>query len=447
MSTVRLHLKYCILNGIGVVLGMLSAPSAFPAQSPQTPLAGSKIPQFTQAIARVTDMQPVILTEAQLTFTMCEFDAKVLPPGTPLVDNPTGSTRVWGYINGTTACPTAIPSAQSYLGPVVVATRNQPAEINYVNNLGFANTTQVLAYKYSTDLTLHWADPLGTNPMDGDPLPAESNACNMAGVPAYLSACAQNYAGPIPAVPHVHGGEVPPVLDGGPDAWWTSDGSVKGHGYYTKAGAAANAAVYRYPNGQQAAPIWFHDHTLGATRLNVYMGLAGAYVITDPNLPLPAGMTSIGLLNGPGNPPTQELLIPLVLQDRMFDTNGQLFFPADSAGGELESPNPDHPYWVPEFGGDTIVVNGKAWPFAEVQAKRYRFLFVNGSNARTYEMFLTNPVTKANGPAMWVISTDGGYLDNPVKVDPNAPKGQPQRLVMMPGERYEVIIDFGGLEC
>ena len=111
----------------------------------------------------------------------------------------------------------------------------------------------------------------------------------------------------------------------------------------------------------------------------------------------------------------------------MFDTNGQLFFPGDSAGGVLWSLNPEHPYWVPEFTGDTIVVNGKAWPFLNVQPKRYRFLFLNGSNARTYEINLQAP--------MWVIGTDGGYLDAPVPV---------KKLVMMPGERYEVIIDFAG---
>jgi FtsP/CotA-like multicopper oxidase with cupredoxin domain len=147
----------------------------------------------------------------------------------------------------------------------------------------------------------------------------------------------------------------------------------KGHGYYTVPGASVNASLYKYPNVQEAAPIWFHDHTLGATRLNVYAGLAGAYYIVDPTLNLPANLQ-----------PVSEV-VPLVLQDRMFDTNGQLFFQADSAGGLLWATNPEHPYWSPEFVGDTIVVNGKAWPYLNVQAKRYRFLFLNGSNARTYK--------------------------------------------------------------
>ena len=85
-------------------------------------------------------------------------------------------------------------------------------------------------------------------------------------------------------MPHLHGGYVPPTLDGGPDAWFTSDGAYQGHGYYTHPGvpAAGNECVYRYPNVQEAALIWFHDHLLGGTRINVYCGLAGAYPLIDP---------------------------------------------------------------------------------------------------------------------------------------------------------------------
>ena len=108
-------------------------------------------------------------------------------------------------------------------------------------------------------------------------------------------------------------------------------------------------------------------------------------------------------------------------------------------------PNPEHPFWVPEFIGDTIAVNGKTWPYLEVEPKRYRFLFLNGSNARGYKMFLVNPVTKVQGPAIWQIGTDGGYLDSPVKIDPNAPKGKLRQLLVLPGERADVIIDFADL--
>ncbi len=146
--------------------------------------------------------------------------------------------------------------------------------MKFVNNLGSAAETNVLAYKYGTDQTLHWADPLDN----------EANMWNhMAMPPAPGSEGAENYLGPIPACVHLHGGEVPPQLDGGPDAWFTSDGPYKGHGFYSRDGAAAtNYNIYRYPNSQEGSLIWFHDHTLGATRLNVYCGLAGGYLVLDP---------------------------------------------------------------------------------------------------------------------------------------------------------------------
>ena len=390
--------------------------SATAAQSLQVPLAGKMIPQFVQPLPLLNvagGTMATVFGNTDLTIRMCEFDAQVLPPPLP-------ATRVWGYIVGTT-CPTT--KQDTYIGPVIVNTRGSSTNITWVNELGSADTTGVLAYRYSTDLTLHWADPLNE----------EANMCNhMYWYPTPGSPCAQNYAGPIPAVPHLHGGEVPPQLDGGPDAWFTSSGGYKGHGYYSAEGANANEAIYKYPNTQEASPIWFHDHALGVTRLSVYAGLAGAYLIPDPNLTLPAGLHPAGLSRGTDN----EYTVPIVLQDRTFDTNGQLFMQSDSAGGLLWATNPEHPYWTPEFVGDTIVVNGKVWPYLNVEPKRYRFWFINGSNARTYEMFLIDPLKVAVPPNMWVIATDGGYLDAPVQL---------KKLVMMPGERYEVIVDFAGV--
>ena len=377
----------------------------------QTPLPGAAIPQFVDPLPIPT----IVSGGSDLTLRMCEFKASVLPTGT-FAPGVAPETWVWGY--SPTACPQT--TQPTYIGPVIVATRNTPTKITFLNELGTTATSRLLAYTRSTDQTLHWADPL-----NGETNHCAHLAAMFPGQPP-VGECAANYAGPIPAVVHLHGGEVPPQLDGGPDAWFTSDGSRRGHGFYSFPGTgAANDAVYRYPNTQEAAPIWFHDHTLGATRLNVYAGLAGGYVLTDP----------------PNEPANLPPIVPLVIQDRSFDTTGQLYFHA----GVPFTPNPDHPYWVPEFTGDTIAVNGKVWPFFNVEPKRYRFLFLNGSNARTYELFLTNPVTKLNGPALWQVATDGGYLDFPVRIDPNAPKGQLQKLVIMPGERADVIVDFAGL--
>jgi FtsP/CotA-like multicopper oxidase with cupredoxin domain len=399
-----------------VALAFLSGGPALADGDEQIPLSPTAIPQFVDplpGLAIADGTQPV-------TLTMCEFKANVLPTGT-FAPGVAPETWVWGYIVGT-ECPST--TRNTYLGPVIIAQRNLPTMMTFINNLGYVSTSHLLAYKNSTDQTLHWADPLNK----------EANACSEEsidneGMPP-VGECAEHYDGPIPAVVHLHGGDLPPVLDGGPDALFTSDGLYQGHGYYSfpgTGGPGSNMAVYRYPNNQEPAPIWFHDHTLGATRLNVYAGLAGGYLITDPT------DTSI-----PSNLPGP---IPLVIQDRMFDKQGQLFFPA----GTPFVPNPDHPFWVPEFTGNVMAVNGHVWPYLDVEPRRYRFLIVNGSNARTYELFLTDQVGKAKGPALCQIGTDGGYLDFPVKIDPSAPGNQLQKLLLMPGQRADVIVDFAGL--
>jgi len=406
-----------IALSVALLLAALTGVPAMSEEGEQIPIAPTSIPQFVDPLPIPTIVDG---TQGELTLTMCEFKANVLSTGT-FAPGVMPETWVWGYIPGT-VCPTT--TQPTYTGPVVIAQRGVPLKATFVNNLGYASTTNVLAYKNSTDQTLHWADPLNK----------EANACsheammNM-GMPP-VGECAENYSGPVAAVVHLHGGDVPPELDGGPDAWYTSDGLYQGHGYHSfpgTGGPGSNAAVYRYPNEQEPALIWFHDHTLGATRLNVYAGLAGGYLMIDPS------DTSI-----PANLPGP---VPLVIQDRMFDKDGQLFFPA----GEEFIPNPDHPYWVPEFTGDTIAVNGHTWPYLNVEPKRYRFLIINGSNARTYELFLTDAVTKAKGPAFWQIGTDGGFLDYPVLIDPAGPGNQLKKLRMMPGERADIIVDFAGL--
>lgn len=382
------------------------------AQSLQIPLAASSIPQFVEPLPDLLGADELIVyPTSQVQLEMREHKTNVLPAGA--VPGYSG-TWVWSYLQPGQA------TRSSYLGPVIIAKPGVPLEIKYSNMLGYSQSTNISAYKYSTDQTLHWADPLN----DG------ANMWNHMSVPPEPGqAGAENYDGPIPACPHLHGGYVPPVLDGGPDAWFTSDGAYHGLGYYTypKRRVKPWECVYRYPNTQEPTLVWFHDHTLGATRLNVYCGLAGGYLLADLSDPYIKQLPQ---------------LVPLVIQDRMFDTEGQLFFPADDAGGTLWALNPEHPYWVPEFIGDVICVNGKTWPYLQVDQKRYTFLIINGSNARTYEMSLIDPVTGNPGPAMWVVGTDGGLLNFPAKIDPTAQSNN--KLLMMPGERYWVIIDFRG---
>jgi FtsP/CotA-like multicopper oxidase with cupredoxin domain len=394
------------------------------AAAAQLPLAGSAIPQFVDPLPLLSvaggPVETIIAGANEISLTMKEFQANVMPSTFVPASGEYTGTWVWGYRAGIEPDN----PAGTYIGPVIVATRGMPTQVRFINAL----SADHVAWRDWTDQTLHWADPLHEG----------ANMCAHSIVPGQppTGDCGEHYMGPLPAVPHLHGAETPPVLDGGPDAWFVNDGSHKGLAYYTKAGAAANEAIYRYLNTQEAAPLWFHDHVLGATRIGVYAGQAGAYALIDPTVQLPSGLHPVGLQQG-NDASTVEYLIPLVLQDRMFDTNGQLFFPNTGI-------NPEHPFWIPEFIGDTVVVNGKVWPFLNVQAKRYRFLFINGSNARTYAVFLVNPDTKAMGPPIWQISTDGGYLDAPVKIDPNV---KPlDKLLLMPGERAGVIIDFAGFQ-
>jgi spore coat protein A len=369
--------------------------------APPVTLNPTNIPQFVDPLPLLDvqsgTIETVVSPQTEVPIYMKEFKANILPAATKLPKKGAyGGTWVWGYRKAD-----ATATKDTYIGPVFVVERFSPTQVQWWNKLPASSaTSQVLFWQGATDRTLHWADPLN----QGHQM--------------------TNYSGPIPAVVHLHGGEVPPQLDGGPDSWFVSDGSAKfGHSYHTKPGGstANNQATYNYPNSQEAAPIWFHDHALGITRLNVYAGMAGGYIITDPD----ANPPSLSVLNNAAK------IIPIVIQDRMFDVNGQLFFP--SAGI-----NPEHPFWVPEFVGDVIVVNGKSWPFLNVGLNTYRFLFLNGSNARAYELDLFDRATGLPGPPMWVIGTDGGYLDNPVMLDP----ALKQKLIIMPGERYEVIVDF-----
>ena len=431
-TTMKMRFRAVFTHFVAIAALML-APAAQGALAVQgTPLPGNKIPQFVDPLP-VLDLNPqsttgiatVIAGPGEIKLNMVEFKANIMPSTFVPATGPGTYTGTWtfGYRVST---PFPASAAETPVGPVVVATRGIPTQIRYVNNL----TTQGIAWRDWTDLSLHSAFHQAV----GEMMPMPGNT--------------MQYMGPVLAVPHLHGGEDPAIIDGGPEAWFASDqpgmapiSVLQGPAYYggtDVAGAGAdppawNEAIYRYPNTQEAAPLWFHDHLLGGTRLNAtYGGLAGAYALVDPALSLPAGLDPVGLGG--------RLLVPLVIQDRMFDTNGQLFFPNIGI-------NAEHPYWVPEFVGDTIVVNGKVWPYFNVDRQRYRFYVINGSNSRPYDMFLQDLISKVKGPRLWVLATDGGYLDTPVLIDPNATGNQvkagvQKSLMMMPGERYEIIVDF-----
>jgi spore coat protein A, manganese oxidase len=193
----------------------------------------------------------------------------------------------------------------------------------------------------------------------------------------------------VRTVVHLHGGRVPAESDGYPESWY----------------GPGKAASYSYPNGQDAAMLWYHDHAMGIERLNVYAGLFGAYLIRDSN--------EDGL-----NLPRGKYEVPLLLCDRMLRRDGQLYYPI--------SLNPEGP-WVPEVFGDCFLVNGKLLPYLEVEPRKYRFRILNASNARFFRL------TLENGQSFHQIGTDQGFLSAPVEV---------KRLQLAGGERSDVIVDF-----
>jgi FtsP/CotA-like multicopper oxidase with cupredoxin domain len=379
----------------------------------QIPLNPKNVPQFVDPMPHFAGVRIDARSGGTLTVTARPnvqtplSTGTILATGTIGVTPGVGMTRVWGYEIAQAGGETR---PVNWPGFTVEAQVGKELTMNYVNGLGgetYANVGLIV------DQTLHWASPGG--------MPANPTT---------------PYTGAPPIVVHLHGGEVPSAYDGGPDSWFMAGAAgEKGSGYVTN--------VFTYPNAQEEATIWFHDHALGATRLNVYAGMAAFYLLRGPNeeaakLPgwsgdnLVAERNLLGVLAGRTYRPEIEIAI----QDRMFDDQGQLYFPAN-----LLAPNPTiHPYWVPEFVGDIITVNGKTWPYQSVEPRRYRFRVLNGSNARFYELALVDAVAGTPGPAIWQIGTDGGLLDRPVKLDP----ALGQKLILAPGERADIIIDFNG---
>ncbi|MFI6870536.1 multicopper oxidase family protein [Nocardia sp. NPDC050406] len=197
---------------------------------------------------------------------------------------------------------------------------------------------------------------------------------------------------------HLHGGANAPDADGHPLIAWRNGGR----------------ATYSYSNRQEAATLWYHDHAMGITRLNIQAGLAGMYYVRDE--------FDTGRPDNPLGLPAGEFEIPLIVQDRTFNPDGSiqpmvaLYIPEGyNQSGQL---------------GDVACVNGKVWPFLEVRRTLYRFRLLNGSNSRPYIFELSN------GMPFHAIGTELGLLDAPVGT---------ASIRVSPGERVDLLIDFSGL--
>jgi FtsP/CotA-like multicopper oxidase with cupredoxin domain len=187
----------------------------------------------------------------------------------------------------------------------------------------------------------------------------------------------------VPTVVHLHGGVTPPESDGFP-----TDHIMPGA-----------SRTYTYPNEGRAATLWYHDHVMDHTGRNVYMGLAGLYLLADD------GEASLRL-------PADRYDIPILIQDRLFDAEGAFVY--------------DTFRHLAAKGG-TMLVNGAPWPRLDVATRKYRLRMVNGSNATPLRLALSS------GQPMIQIATDGGLLPKPVAS---------ASIPLAMAERVEVVVDF-----
>ena len=309
-------------------------------------------------------------------------------------------TKLWGYADATTG-------THRHLGPVIVAQRGTPVRLTLTNYLP----------------PVH-------------PLPVDTSLPGAELPPNRLAL-------------HLHGGLTPWLSDGGPFSWFGADGT-----YGPSAVSVPDMGVppegsfnYYYPNDQSARMVWYHDHAVGITRLNAYAGLASAYVIRDLN---EAALVASGAV------PSQE--IPVVVQDKTFKAvadawggPGDLWYPseydpADLGPATLPLPSPS---CVPEFFGDTMLVNGVVYPTTHVEQRRYRLRVLNACNARFLTLRLfhargttfpdsAEPNLRQPGPSFVQIANEGGFLSAPVLLDGS----RNATLLLAPAERADLIVDF-----
>ncbi len=252
----------------------------------------------------------------------------------------------------------------------------------------------------------------------------------------------------IPIVTHLHGGHVAWIYDGYPSSTLSQDAMNSGM-VMTPGMAMPSTTTYTYDNSQPSAMLWYHDHSLGYTRLNVYAGLAGQYFIEDQNR---RDLVTAGIL-----PETLGLHeTNLTIADRSFTSEGQLYYPGASASDPLPGTTdlvgdvlpPDYealggtfPTAVPEYFGDFILVNGTAWPHAHVAQGQEMFDLLNGSDSRFYTFKLDNPWVKVT-----IIGTDGGLLPKPITVfNGDGIDGPGEQITLAPGDRLQLMFDFSNV--
>jgi spore coat protein A, manganese oxidase len=378
------------------------------------------IPKFVEPLVIPPAMPPVALAEDNAGVTEYEiavrqFEQQVLPTGLP-------TTTVWGYGNATDPSPASgVSSSFNFPAFTIETHSNSPVRVRWINQLvdkpGSENA-RFLPHLFAVDQTFHFANPAA--PMD---MESDDNA---------------PYVGPVPIVTHVHGAHVASNSDGYPQAWFLPDASnipdgyrMQGEQYASAEPTAPGAAIFDYSNDQRATTLWYHDHALGITRLNVYAGMAGFWIVRDDveeSLNLPGPAPQLG-----DAPDTRYYEIPLAIQDRTFAEDGSLYYPDsraffDGYTGPFIPETTVPPIWNPETFGNTMLVNGRTWPYLEVEPRLYRFRVLNGTSARFLVLRFNTEL------AFNQIGNEGGLLSTePIVID---------QLLLAPAERADVIVDF-----
>ncbi|MCJ7742779.1 MAG: multicopper oxidase [Methanoregula sp.] len=368
------------------ILFVIPVTAAPPAPGPVL-LDPKTIPKYVNQITRPPPVyEPVSPNYYEVNVT--NFTQQILPAPLP-------NTTVWGYggLAKDAVTGTSMGFVRNSPGPTFEITRGTPVTVKWINEI-------TRDHMFAVDPTLHWANPNGAPFMNNVPPPWPL-------FPPGFDSAQKN----VSLVTHVHGAEVLSTSDGHPDAWFTANG-IHGPTYNSEVGGLTNAAVYAYPNAQQPTTLWYHDHALGITRINVMSGLAGFYLLRNLTDPFEQSL------------PRGQYEMPLAIQDRTFYPNGSLYFPTVGLNPTI------HPYWNPEFFGNTIMVNGLVWPNMNVSQGTYRFRLLDGSNARFYTLSFSNkmPFTQ--------IGSDGGYLKTAVNLT---------ELTIAPGERADILVDFSKL--
>ena len=458
-TTIRSRAQLGGVTLLALLILSLVLASAVRADTPAGTIDPTTIPKYQEPLV-IPPAMPLSGTKKvkgknidYYEITMKQFQQYILPQ-TWSADLGIGPTTVWSYASMTDPRPVAQGGTLNYPALTVEARYNRAVRVKWINGLVDENG-DYLPHLLAVDQTLHWANP------PGGPGGTDTHGHT-----------AEPYTGPVPIVTHVHGAHTTQDSDGFPEAWYLPNarnipaGYATGGMYYAQFKKEfekrwgtkwePGSALFQYPNDQKATTLWYHDHTLGMTRVNVYAGPAGFYLLRGGPDDLKKGLPSPAPQRGDAAGLTYRE-IPIAIQDRTFKSDGALFYPDNRAffeglnvpgqepqfpeEGELRIPFiPDmvpggmhsdiSPIWNPETFGNTIVANGKTWPYLDVEQSRYRLRFLNGSQARFLILKLDN------GMPFWQIGAEGGFLPNPVRLT---------ELLIAPAERADVIVDFSNV--